>query len=213
MRKRFGIADILPPSLIEDRGEIMRTAAGAVVAQIQQWYASKGDDYFDGDRHPGTGARSFMRGVQTHWYWEESSKGFDVFFSNPRKDEDGNIIHHHFGLLLHEYGGTIRPRNVKYLTIPIDPRARGKRAKDFQETYGELEFIPSRKKRPGLRGVLAWRNEMGELLAAYSLREYVTIKSLQERKGMPAVPPDDEVAGWAKEALINVINAAEEAKS
>ena len=34
---------------------------------------------------------------------------------------------------VHEYGTTIRPKNAQYLTIPIAPEAKGKRAGDFSD--------------------------------------------------------------------------------
>ncbi len=182
----------------------METAANAVVAQVQQWYASKGADYFDGDHHPSGVARSFMRGVQSHWFGDaRGKKSFDVYFSNPR--ENGA----NFGLLRHEYGGTIYSKG-RLLTIPIDPNARGKTTKSYEETYGKLHFIPRKKKaKPGLRGVLAWQSELGKLVTAYALYSEVTIPSLQERKGVPAVPPDEQVAAWAQEALMDAIEAAD----
>jgi len=36
---------------------------------------------------------------------------------------------------IHEYGGTIVPRNAKALTIPIAAEARGRRARSFADTF------------------------------------------------------------------------------
>lgn len=36
---------------------------------------------------------------------------------------------------IHEYGCDIRPKNAKYLTVPVSPKARGKSAGDFNDLY------------------------------------------------------------------------------
>ena len=37
----------------------------------------------------------------------------------------------HTGIALRRFGGTVRPRVAKYLTIPVDPVAHGKRVREF----------------------------------------------------------------------------------
>ena len=46
--------------------------------------------------------------------------------------------------LIHEFGGIIRPVNGKYLSIPINPRSKGKSPRDF----GDLKFIPRKGDNP-----------------------------------------------------------------
>lgn len=36
---------------------------------------------------------------------------------------------------VHEFGITIYPKNVKYLTVPVSPKAKGKRAADFPNIF------------------------------------------------------------------------------
>lgn len=36
---------------------------------------------------------------------------------------------------IHEYGCEIRPKNAKYLTVPVSPKAKGKKAGDFNDLY------------------------------------------------------------------------------
>ncbi len=209
MEKRFTLRDILPPVLKpEHRREIMETAAPVVVSRTQEWYASKGEDYFDGDNHPSERTRDFMRGVQNHWFEAlRGADGFDIYFSNPRKDKDGTIVHHHFGLLLHEYGGTIRAKKPGgALTIPINDEARGLRAAQFEEQHGKL-FLLDEQEGDNELGLLVYRTEMGSLIAAYALRRSVTIKSLQERRGHPATPSNEELQAWAVEAIANSYDA------
>ncbi len=112
----------------------MEAAGPIVVSRIQEWYAGKGADYFDGDNHPSGRTRSgFTKDVANHWFESiRGADGFDIYFSHPRKDAAGNTVHHHFGLLLHAYGGTIEAKKPGgALTIPIDPEARGMRAADY----------------------------------------------------------------------------------
>lgn len=49
----------------------------------------------------------------------------------------------HVGIAQRYFGGTIRPKVAKFLTIPVHPRAYGKRAREF-----DLELVFGRKGEP-----------------------------------------------------------------
>lgn len=61
---------------------------------------------------------------------------------------------------IHEYGCTIKPKNSQFLTVPINPKAKGKSAKDFPNAFvlesksGEL-FIAVEKGKDQLE-LLFW---------------------------------------------------------
>ncbi|MCM3413525.1 hypothetical protein [Metabacillus litoralis] len=57
--------------------------------------------------------------------------------------EDGNVDEAPINLVtlarVHEFGMTIKPKNGKYLTIPANREAKGKRAREFSDLY----FLPT----------------------------------------------------------------------
>lgn len=67
---------------------------------------------------------------------------------------------------IHEFGCTITPKNGKYLTVPVHPDAKGKRASDFQGLFVY-------KSHSGEK-MLA-RNENGSLVCYYWLATSVNI--------------------------------------
>lgn len=55
------------------------------------------------------------------------------------------------GLRQRRFGGTIRPKNVKFLTMPAAPEAYGKRAREFNNLRFAIVFDPKiQKSRPAL---------------------------------------------------------------
>lgn len=65
---------------------------------------------------------------------------------------------------IHNFGGTIKAKNAKYLTIPIAPMAKGKRAREFPDTFiytnkeKDAAYIAQtvqtkRKRKGGLSGI------------------------------------------------------------
>ena len=69
-----------------------------------------------------------------------------------------------------QIGGVIRMRD-KLLTVPVHPRARGKRARDF----AILRYIPGRGR--DRRGILARVTAAGRVTAYFTLLEQVTIRA------------------------------------
>ena len=69
-------------------------------------------------------------------------------------------------------GGTIRPRRRKALTIPIDARSYGKRARDFPGIFR----IPTKSGDPDTIGVLAIRQgKKGKIIPLFVLRTKVRL--------------------------------------
>jgi len=66
-------------------------------------------------------------GKRSHYYADTSR---NVSYETT---DDGAEVHvHQIGLALHYYGGTIRPTGGRrFLTIPVDPEAYGRRAGEF----------------------------------------------------------------------------------
>lgn len=78
---------------------------------------------------------------------------------------------------IHEFGGTIRPRSARALTIPISPLAARKRARDFQgafivKTMGGQAFLAIKKGEEGGSGKRAERIEL-----LYLLKKQVTLRA------------------------------------
>ncbi|MHC8969182.1 hypothetical protein [Priestia aryabhattai] len=65
---------------------------------------------------------------------------------------------------VHEYGITIRPKKAKMLTLPISPKAKGKRAADFPNIF-----------RPKGTDLLAIPKGDGEFEPLFALKTSVTI--------------------------------------
>lgn len=67
---------------------------------------------------------------------------------------------------IHEFGCTIVPKNVKYLTVPVHPLAKGKKSSDFPDLF--VYTAKSGEK------MLA-RNENGKLVCYFWLTDKVVI--------------------------------------
>lgn len=65
---------------------------------------------------------------------------------------------------VHEFGITIKPKRARMLTIPVNPKAHGKRARDFPDIF-----------RPRGKNVLAIPAGNGEFEVLFALMESVTI--------------------------------------
>jgi len=112
---------------------------------------------------------------------------------------------------IHFYGGTIKPKTAKFLTIPLIPGARGKFARDYERTTGRKLFslpgvnvlfeknkdtpdrtlVGEEKARTRVKGV---RKSIG-LRARTPLRAvYALAKSSTIRRDPDAIPPVDKLA-------------------
>jgi len=63
---------------------------------------------------------------------------------------------------IHHEGGVITPKNAKYLAIPINPIAKGKSPRDFEDTFIK-------------KGVIFRNMGKGKIVALYVLKKKVTI--------------------------------------
>lgn len=150
---------------------------------IKDWYRERGEGYFDGPRHFGA-ARTYMRTIMTAWHTADvGADGFSVYFDAGEPTM--------YGLRLHHLGGTIRPRNVMALTIPLIPEARGKRAAEYAQKFHELFVV--NKNGDKEKGVLAQDNGDGTITAVYALRRSSYVPPLRERAGKEAVPTEEEL--------------------
>jgi phage gpG-like protein len=87
-------------------------------------------------------------------------------------------------------GGTIRPKRVSFLTIPLIPDAKGRRAADY-EIYAGVRLF-----RPKGKNVLMEKTEGGGVRGVYALMKSVTMQPMPG-----AIPPKDLLAdeftrGW-----------------
>lgn len=70
---------------------------------------------------------------------------------------------------IHEFGGTIKPKNVKWLTIPIVKEAKGKSAREFKD----LVFIPT--KNNALLAKVTGKGKDKKVVPYYLLKKEVKI--------------------------------------
>lgn len=202
-------------SMLSDakRARVMKQASFGAQQAIHSWYASLPADYFDSTESnfpDGTpkhgGARTFMRALTRGWSPEDvSESGFTLAFRANR--DNGSP----WGLRLQEMGGTITPSNAAALTIPLTAEARGRRARDFSASVHELFTVGKARATGDKLGTLAWRDDAGQLHAAYALRKSATIKPLFARRGHHAVPTEkqlsDMVSPYFRAAVFNALNS------
>lgn len=64
----------------------------------------------------------------------EISKTIEMI--NGKKVKVGALKGEHAWLAgIHEYGMTITPKKAQYLTVPVNPKAKGKKARDFSDLW------------------------------------------------------------------------------
>lgn len=177
---------------------------------VKGWYASLPEDWFDNPapfpdgtpRHGGK--RTFMAPLSTNWKYVLLENGFDLNFSKPQKD--GSMAH---GLRLQQYGGEIRPKRKRALTIPVTADARGISARTFEVQFGRRLFVvkgEAAKRDPDMVGSLVWEDPSGDLHAAYVLRKRSNVPSLRERRGHDALPSREQLLEWAAEKYVEALN-------
>lgn len=100
----------------------------------------------------------------------------------------------HTGMALHYYGGTVRPVNRKYLTIPIAAEAHGARVSDFPGA-----FVLRLKGKQPVIALRKWKGRTpGALQLLFALVRQATIKA------DPSVMPSP---GTSSESAVLAINA------
>lgn len=132
------------------------TISGPAVERIAEFRASLADD---GSKHAaGRGVRRLlmdyyrsldssrpnaMGGKRTHFY-AGAARSVDYAIDN----EGAAVTVHQRGIAQRYYGGTIKPVNSRYLTIPVDPSAYGRRAGEFDNLTVHFGLTRSGQRRP-----------------------------------------------------------------
>jgi len=146
-------------------GAEIRNLVGFDIANVTR------DWLYDKDKEPNT-----LGGKKTHFY---RSAGDAVTHEVTKTGAAVSINQQ--GIRQRLEGGVITAKNAKALTIPISPRAHGKRAREFDNTF----ILKSTKGKPETVGVIMQDLGSGQLDALYVLRTRVT------QKPDPTVIPDD----------------------
>ncbi len=85
------------------------------------------------------------------------------------------------------FGGTIKPKNAKALTIPVDPLAYGRTVAVFQQTTG-IQLFLLRKTGGGFSNLLAGFPNKSAHFVVY----YVLVKEVHQDKDPEALPKEGE---------------------
>ena len=95
-------------------------------------------------------------GKRTHYYADAANN-----VSYEVTDDGADVKVHQIGIALHYYGGVIKPTGGrKYLTIPVDPEAYGRRAGEFNNLEIAWGLTKGGKPRPiGLVKKNDWVNK------------------------------------------------------
>jgi len=111
-------------------------------------------------------------------------------------DAGATVLCDHFAAAHKEYGGVIKPVKAKALTIPISPKAVGKRASEFVDGGRQL-FVP---KGTNVLGYMSSRGNFEGL--------FILVKSVDQkaepwfpRRELVAAIGERECAWWLKRQL------------
>jgi hypothetical protein len=111
---------------------------------------------------------------------------------NAARNEEGVVGTRLPYAAIHQYGGTIRARNVKNLAIPMTKKAR---AMGSPRAWGEgqLQFVPSKKS--GVTGLLVERSKVRPFVLHYVMTPEMTRKGKTIRsRGKPFMIPVSKAA-------------------
>ncbi len=184
-----------PVILIYDgstREAIAEAAGQGALEMVRRWYRTLPADYFDGLNHPDGRPRTFAHQLGNFWELANvTENSATIRFSATTPP--------HYGLALHQYGGTIVPKKAKALTIPVDPQAHGLSVKGYATSIHKIFFV-RKVDAPDADylGSLCYKDPTGALHAAFVLRKRATIKPLKERRGHDALPATEGVAAAAR---------------
>jgi hypothetical protein len=90
----------------------------------------------------------------------------------------------HEGIALRRFGGTVRPRKGKWLTLPVDPSAVGRRVREF----GKVQFVINPRTQKGV--VL----QQGRVL-------YALVKSTTHKPDPSVLPTEANIQKSVNQAL------------
>jgi hypothetical protein len=135
-------------------------------------------------------------------YWRRAANA-----TNYRPAGDGVILSiNQIGMRLHADGGTVRPTKAKFLTIPVNPKAHGKRARemDLELVYGAGGVPIALATKPTLsRSVTTTRTgrtvrrntgRRGEIM-------FRLVRSVTLRADPTVLPTEDDLGGAVIAAL------------
>ncbi len=132
-----------------------------------------------------------LGGRRTHYYGQAArSTAFTV--------EGGTvtIAVTQIGIRQRFYGGTIKPKTAKYLTIPVNPAAHGKTAREF----GDLVFVFGAGGRPiALARKARGKRRFGEIM-------YLLLKSVTQQPDPSTLPSMPALASAIRPELDKYIN-------
>lgn len=113
-------------------------------------------------------ARNNARGKGGRRFWNDVARSVQVAEVGPQAVR---VHAAHVAAAQKEFGGEIRPRTAKALTIPVSDEARGKRASEFESGGRELFVLPSDV--ADTIGLLGYAEEGGDFHALFVLRTRV----------------------------------------
>jgi len=141
---------------------------GAVVAAREFHREFDAAGGWRGPRTTGSGKSEFGSNVAMGWFFTQA----DATGATISNDADH--------LAFKVTGGTITPKRVSYLTIPLIPEAKGRRAKNYEIDNNTRLFVVRGKK------ALFEKRPDGGIRAVYAL-----LASVTQRPWPDAIPPDD----------------------
>jgi len=127
-------------------------------------------------------ARESARAKGGRRFWSDIARSVQM---QSVSDDAVSVHTKHVAAAQKQFGGVIKPKNRKALTIPIADEARGKRASDFERGGRELFVLPSDK--ADTTGVLGYTDGNDMFHALFVLRTKVT------QDAEPWWPTDDQV--------------------
>lgn len=125
-----------------------------------------------GKRSFGNGRSDFGAAVAAGWHFDGADGSGATIANNAE----------HYGFKVR--GGTITPKRVKFLTIPLTREARGRRARTYEEDFGKRLFIPKGT------SVLAEKKEKGKGFKAI----YALLRSVTQPPWPDALPREELVS-------------------
>jgi hypothetical protein len=157
------------------RDATLAHAAGGAVARLLQ-------DHFRARNSRG----NRLGGARTN-YWASAAKAVSW-----KADSSGaTVTVSHIGIGHHYHGGTIKPVNSKYLTIPAVAKAHGRRAREF----GNLTAVIFRKGRLG--ALIEKSGQKGE----ESKVIYWLVAKATKQPDPSVLPPEAQITQTALEAI------------
>lgn len=173
--------------------DLQKQVSGAIgyAAQLQvQAHLRNVDSKRSGTQMPGARSGYYGRAA-TLTSTETDSKEARVRIAQP-------------GIGLHYYGGTVRPKRAKALTIPAIPAAYGKRAGEFPD----LDLVVFGRKGTGKKGKAALVRKRGEALQVV----YWLVKKTTHTADKTILPTDEALLDQATSTVQRIIERLEKQK-